>query len=343
MTEVAQRMTNRWWALLLGERGVLKQQRFQRSVLVAVLLFFAVFPFWASGYWVRVFSSVFMYAALATSLNIMMGYTGYADFGNVVFFGVGAYTTGVLMKHLSAPLPVAVLAGGLMAALFAAALGIPILRLRGHYFAIATIGVMDATREIVSNMDSITGGGTGLSLPIPDMGPRLFFTLIYFTMFGLMIIYAVLSTLIRRSRFGYGLRAIRAEEQAAAIAGIPTTRYKVMAWATSACMTGIVGGVFAYWFSYIEPPDVFNILIIVKYMIMMLIGGAGTVLGPIVGAFFLELLSEVVWGQFLELHLGILGFIIIVVVIFIPKGILALVQGGFRPSVWLAELRANRI
>jgi branched-chain amino acid transport system permease protein len=327
----------------VGISGLLKQRRFWYVVLAALIIFFAVFPFWASGYWVRVFTSVFMYAAMATSLNIILGYTGYADFGNVVFFGVGAYTTGVLMTLLSVPLPLAILAGGLLSALYATLLGLPILRLRGHYFAIATIGVMDATREIISNMDPITGGGTGLSLPLPDLGPEQFFTAIYFTMFGLMIIYMALSALIRRSRFGYGLRAIRADEEAAAIAGIPTTRYKVMAWATSAFMTGIVGGVFAYWFSYIEPPDVFNIMTAVKYMIMVLLGGVGTVFGPVIGAFFLELISELVWGQFLELHLGVLGFIIIVVVIFIPKGIMALARGGFKPRAWLAELRQNKI
>ena len=108
-------------------------------------------------------------------------------------------------------------------------------------------------------------------------------------------------------------------------------------------MTGIVGGVFAYWFSYIEPQDVFNIMIAVKYMIMVLIGGIGTVFGPVIGAFFLEILSELVWGQFLELHMGVLGFLIIVVVVFLPRGILALARGGFNFKRVLAELRQSKI
>lgn len=311
--------------------------------LGAAVLFFVAFPFWASGYWVRVLTSVFMYGALASSLNIMLGYIGYADFGNVVFFGVGAYVTGITMKMLGFPLPLAVLSGALVAALYATILGLPILRLKGHYFAIATIGVMDATRELVTNMDPITGGGTGFSLPLPEWGPEVFFTIIYFAMFGLMAAYVVASKWIRESRFGYGLRAIRADEEAAAIAGVPTTRYKVMAWATSAFMTGLVGGVFAYWFSYIEPPDVFNILIEMKYMIMVLLGGVGTIWGPILGAFFLEVISELVWGQFLELHLGMLGLIVILVVIFLPKGFWALVQRRFTFRGWLAELRQNKI
>jgi len=131
-----------------------------------------------------VLTSAFMYVGLASSLNIIMGYTGYTDFGNVVFFGVGAYTTGELVGQFNFPLPLAVLCGALLCSLYAALLGLPLLRLRGHYFSIATIGVMDATREIVTNM-KITGGGMGMSFPIFDISPQMFNMLAYYIMLGL--------------------------------------------------------------------------------------------------------------------------------------------------------------
>lgn len=315
-----------------------------RLGLIALLIVIAAaIPFGVTGYPIRILTGIFMYAALASSLNIIAGYTGYIDFGNAVFLGLGAYTTGILSTHYSVPLPLGMLAGAALASLYALLLGLPILRLRGHYFAIATIGVMEATRELIINAEGLTGGGTGLTLPITTMDPRSFNSLIYYVMLALFLVYVLLSALIRRSRFGYGLRAIRADEEAAEVSGINTTRFKVLAWMTSAAMTGLVGGVYAYWYSYIQPGDVFNSLVTVKYLIMTLIGGAGTVLGPVVGAFLLELISETVWSRFLEWHLMVLGGIIVLVVIFMPRGIVPMLRRGFSIKSWWAEIRQNRI
>jgi branched-chain amino acid transport system permease protein len=321
---------------------VFRQRNIWIVLTVLFLAFLVVFPGITSGYWIRVLTSVFMYVGLASSLNIIMGYTGYTDFGNVVFFGVGAYVTGILMNTFKMPIYVSVLIGAVVCSIYAALLGLPLLRLRGHYFSIATIGVMDATREIVTNL-KITGGGQGMSFPIPDLNPQVFNSTMYFVMLGLACLFVLASWFIRRSRFGFGLRAIRAEEQAANISGIPTTQYKVRAWMISAFMTGLMGGVFGFWFSYVEPQDVFNITISLKYMIMMLIGGAGTVIGPIIGAFFMEVISELVWGQFIELHMGILALIVILTVVFVPKGILYYIQNRINLKGILAEIRQNRI
>jgi branched-chain amino acid transport system permease protein len=300
------------------------------------------FPFWGTGYWVRVLTSVFMYVGLASSINIIMGYAGKIDFGNIVFFGIGVYTTGVLVNELNIPMVIAILCGALLSMLYAMLLGLPILRLKGHYFSIATIGVMDATREIIMNLE-ITGGGMGISFPISDLDPYTFNMVVYYIMFGLACLYILISWIIRGSVFGFGLRAIRAEEEAAGISGIPATKFKTIAWMISAAMTGILGGVFGIWFSFVEPSDVFNIMISLKYLIMTLIGGAGTVFGPVIGAFFLEIVSEVVWGQFLEIHQGILALIVIFTVLFVPKGILYYFQNKMSLKAILAEFRQNRI
>jgi branched-chain amino acid transport system permease protein len=125
--------------------------------------------------------------------------------------------------------------------------------------------------------------------------------------------------------------------------GINTSYYKVVAWAISAFFTGLVGGIYAYWYGYIDPPSAFDIVISVRFIIMLLLGGAGTVMGPIIGAFFVELLSETIWSQFLFLHLGVLGAIIIAVVIFMPKGVLWFYRQGFTLSALLENVRKGKL
>jgi branched-chain amino acid transport system permease protein len=129
-----------------------------------------------------------------------------------------------------------------------------------------------------------------------------------------------------KSRLGYAFKAIRADEEAAGVMGIDTTRYKIIAWSFSALFTGMVGAVYAYWFSYIDPPTVFDIMWTVRMFVINLIGGIGTVFGPIIGAFLIETLSELVWSKFLYLHMGVLGVLIILVVMFMPDGIIRLVK-----------------
>jgi branched-chain amino acid transport system permease protein len=272
----------------------------------------------------------------------MAGFTGYADFGNVVFFGIGAYTTTLLMTRAGVPFVAAVVAGGGVAALAAAVVGVPLLRLRGHYFAIATLGVLEAVREITTNV-AFFGGGMGITLPVFTEAPEPFFRLIYYAMLAALCAYTAIAWWLTRSRFGYALRTIKSDEEAAAVIGIPATRYKVSVWAISACCTGLVGGLYAYWLKYIEPPFVFDILISVKAWIMMLLGGAGTLLGPLAGALLLELLAVFIWGQFLRGHMMILGAAIVLVVLFMPAGFMELARRRFSLVAVVANLRRNRI
>lgn len=313
-----------------------------RALLGLALVVVVVLPWAVSGYWVRVITSIFMFAALAQSVNFMAGFAGYADFGNVVFFGIGAYTTTLLMTRLAVPFPLAFLAGGVLAALAAALVGVPLLRLRGHYFAIATLGVLEAVREITTNV-GFFGGGMGITLPVFTAAPEPFFRAIYYAMLAAAVAYTAIAWWLTRSRFGYALRTIKSDEEAAAVLGIPATRYKVTVWAMSAACTGLVGGVYAYWLKYIEPPFVFDILISVKAWIMMLLGGAGTLFGPLAGAVLLELLSVLIWGQFLRGHLLILGGAIVLVVLFMPAGFVELARRRFSLASVVGNLRRNRI
>ena len=300
----------------------------KKQLIIGILvgLGFMVLPLFFEGYWIRVISSIFMYAIITGALNIIAGFAGYAAFGNIVFFGIGAYTTAMLMLRAGFPWWTGVFIGAVLASLFAILVGLPILRLRGHYFAIATLGINRAVEQIALDWGSFTGGGKGITLPLPNMEIQGFYAMIYFIMFGLLLLTILTNFLIARSRLGYALRAIRDNEDAAEASGIFAPTCKVIAWSISAFLTGLTGGVFAYWFSFIEPATVFDIMIAVKAFVMMMLGGAGTVIGPILGAFLLELISETIWGQFLTVHMLILGIIVVVVVIFIPRGLLDLIR-----------------
>ncbi len=299
--------------------------------LILPALLFIVLPFTLTGFWVRLVTYILMFSVLASALNIISGFTGYAAFGNMVFFGLGAYTTAVFMTKLGMPFPVALMGAAAVAIITAMLLGILLLRLKGHYFALGTLGAAEAVKLIIDNMTELTGGGQGITLPQMQGSPAMVNTTFYFMMFFLLIVILVVSWRLSKNRLGYAFKAIRADEEAAGVMGIDTTKYKIASWSISAIFTGITGSVYAYWFSYIDPPTVFDVMWVIKMFVMILIGGAGTVFGPVIGAFILETISELVWSRFLNLHLGILGTIIILVVLFMPNGILSLVTTGKRP------------
>lgn len=273
-----------------------------------------------SGYWMRVLTSVFMYAVFTQGVNVIAGYAGYPAFGNVVFFGTGAYGTALLMTKYAAPFAAAVPVAMTLSAGLAMVLGPAILRLRGGYFAIATIGVMFTMRDLVT-ISEYTGGSSGLRLPVVPYAPGAINLLFYFSMAGLMLGGTLATWWIARSKFGYGLRAIRDSLEAAEVLGVNTTLYRVLAWGISALFASAAGGVYAYWLGFLEPQYAFDIMVSIKGFLMMILGGRGTVLGPLVGAAFLELLSEVVWGQFLKVHFFVLGVAVMLVAMYAPGGL----------------------
>jgi branched-chain amino acid transport system permease protein len=286
-------------------------------------------PLLTDKLWFRIATTVAMFVVLASAWNIIGGLTGYASFGNIAFFGLGAYTVGVLVSNLGWPFGLALLVAPGVAALFALIIGPPLLRLRGHYFAVATLGVGVAVGEVVNNIEPL-GASSGITLPIVRSE-----VIFFYLMVGAAILASLTTWVILRTRFGYGLLAIRENEEAAAVIGVNTTFYKVAAFCISAALTGLAGGIFAQWYSYINQENVFAISDNVQMILMAVIGGTGTVLGPVAGAISLELIIQALAGGgsgsvFSQIGLGVL---LAVCVIFIPRGVIDFFGGRSRLSL----------
>jgi len=291
-----------------------------------VICLLGVFPLGVGVSIIRLLTSIFMYTVLSQSWNIIGGYTGYISFGNALFFGLGAYTTGVLMLHLHTPFVLSLLASAAVAFGVAFLIGIPILRLKGHYLAVATFGVAEAMREVFNNLRGFSGGGEGLSFPLPPGDIRMVSYQFYYLMLLAAILTMIMAYHVTRRPAGYAMAAIRDDEDVANVMGIHTTKYKILAFCLSALFTGVVGGIFGYWVTFIEPNNVFSIQISVMMVIMVLLGGIGTLWGPVIGAFILEILSDLLISRVVEYHGAVLGFIIIVVVLAAPRGIMEIIK-----------------
>ncbi len=314
-----------------------------KIILLIALLACAFFPYIASGFWIRLLTGIFLYAILAQGLNIIAGFTGYASFGNMIFFGLGGYTVGILMVKAGIPFFPSMMAAGVVGILVAILIGMPLLRLKGHYFALASLGAAEAVRQIMDNLTDLCGGAMGLTLPQMAGKPAQVNVSFYYLMFVLLLIFFAATYTISKNRLGYALKAIKANEEAADTMGINTTLYKIIGWAISGLFTAIAGGIYAYWFTFIEPATVFDVMIVVKLFVILLLGGAGTVMGPLYGAFIFEGISEIVWSKFLNLHMGILGIIVILIVFFIPNGLIDMARRGFRLKTILDTIREEKV
>jgi branched-chain amino acid transport system permease protein len=289
--------------------------------LAVVLVALALYPMQATGYGVRTMLQLFMWVALAQSWNLISGLTGYVSFGHVAFFGMGAYTAGILIGKLGWAWPAACLAGGVMAMVLALVIGWPCLRLKGPYFAIAMLGLNEVLRVIVSYYEGLTGGGNGLSLPTLHASVP-----IYYAMGLVALAVTALTYLIITSRFGLRLMTIREDEVAAEAMGIDAFRHKLYAFLLSAVGPGVVGGLAARDQGYIEPLSVFPLIMTITMIVMVLFGGKGTIWGPVLGAVVLFVFQELVWARFLYLHQLFFGAIIVAVVLLMPRGILGVLQ-----------------
>ncbi len=261
----------------------------------------------------------FLMVAGALAWNWMGGFVGQVSFGHAAMFGVGGFVAARLLLLGSVPAPLAWLLGGAAAGVFA--LGAhPTLRLRGPYFSIATIGLGEATRLLFTYWEDFTGGSSGLSLPIdPDLKLRL-----YWWGLALVALVAAASFLIRRSALGLQLLAIKADVDAAADVGVSATFHQDLVFALSGAVVGVSGGLWASYFSFIEPADMFGFDRSIGFVLMSVIGGVGTVLGPALGAVIFVLLRQYLLASYPQLYLGLYGALLILIILFEPLGLTGL-------------------
>jgi len=293
-------------------------------ILLALVAGIAALPMVGGSYALRLGTIACMYGILALSWNVVGGLAGYPSFATAAFFGFGAYTTGVLLGK-GVPLVVSVPAAGVFSFVLAFLLGAALLRLRGHYFAIASLSLIEVFRELVNNATDLTGGGMGLNIPLTSTaGVMADATFFFYVMWGLLAGTALMVVAVAGSKLGFGLACIRQNETAANMIGLNTTLYKSVAFGLSACFVGAAGGVYAAWVHYIDPSDVFDILYSVKPIVMALIGGLGSPLGVLIGAFVYLGLEEVVWRNYIQIHSGVLGVLIVVLLLFLPHGLMSL-------------------
>lgn len=289
-------------------------------VAVAIAIAIAGLSLFGDNYVLRLATTVAMYVALAVAWNIVGGFTGYPSFATAAFFGLGAYAGGIMLSR-GIPLGVAWIGAGLVSMVFAILLGLAILHLRGHYFAIGSLVIPDVLREVTNTWISLTGGGMGLNVPLVAGNAEFQARFFLVAMTTVAVFAALAAYWISRSRLGVALQCIEQNEDAAQVIGIDTRRAKVAAFAISSLFVGVVGAVYASWTTYIDPGDVYDVSLSVKPIIMALLGGVGTLAGPVIGAFVFLGLEEVIWRSSLEFHAGILGLLVVVLVLFLPGGL----------------------
>lgn len=305
--------------------------RYGATALVLAGAFIAV-PVLGSRYTVQFAADILLFTAMAYGWNIISGFTGYLSFGQVSFYGIGAYATALLVVHTPIPWYVAICLGGVGAAVAAALLGPIMLRLRGILFALGMFGLARILAVVFSDW-SYAGGGSGMTLPaeLTPIGVYVFAGCIALT--GLL-----LTAWIARAGFGLDAMSVREDEEAATALGVPATRVKVVAFIVSAVLPGLAGGLIAWNRSYIDPPSMFDPTIDLQTVVFVLFGGIGTVWGPFLGTLVLMVVGEQFLVYFPNLELALFGLVVILTVLVFPGGLVSLVNrfGWLRRPIVLA-------
>src|SRR6185437_1586299 len=275
-----------------------------------------------------------LYIILASNLNLMLGYAGYVNFGSIVFFGLGGYICVWLVSAHDWPLVLSLLAAGIGVSACAFVFGIGILRLRGHFFALATIGIVEAVQAFASNFEP-WGGASGIYLSTevfaPLGGPRQALWVIHFAMVAVMGLSLYLSYAIKTSKFGLGLLAIGQNEDAAAILGVPTPLYMALVYSASAFLPAIAGGLYFFKSAFIQPSDAFDLTLSTEAIVVAMLGGQGTVAGVALGAYLYEELRGylLVSETFSHFQLVISGALLLLIVLFFPSGMMGWLYDRF--------------
>ena len=311
-----------------------------RQALVGLVVVVALAAAWPallhpSAYQKNLVTLTFLYICTALAWNWLGGYLGQVSFGHSAMFGVGGFVSARILLSVHVPFAWAWIGGGIVAGLYALLWGHPTLRLRGPYFSIATIGVGEASRLVFTYWEWFTGGSSGLSLPIESgLKARL-----YWWGLGLLAIMVCASYALRKSSLGLGLLAIKSDVEAAADVGISPTFYQDLVLFLSGLAVGVTGAFYASYFSYIEPGDMFGFVQSISFVLMSVIGGVGTIVGPVLGAIVFVVLRESLIASYPQLYLGLYGILLVVIILFEPLGLMALcfrigkLTGLVRPQV----------
>jgi ABC-type branched-chain amino acid transport system, permease component len=309
---------------------------FGRALLVVVVLVLAVVPLWLDpfGYALRILCLMLLFGALGQAWNIVGGLANQISLGHAAYFGIGAYTSTILFGNFGlSPLLGAVL-GAALASIFALLLSIPTLRLKGHYFALATLAAGEMARIVANSWTSVTGGPVGISVPFrPEAGPWAlqFETALpnYYLFLGAFLLITVIFWRIKVSAFGYRLRAIKENEVAAEVVGVNTYRVKLQASVLSAALTAVLGTLYAQFQFFFDPDSIFGVATVsVKMALIAILGGVGTIFGPWMGAFVIipleELANSYLGNSLAGLSQFTYGALLIVVILLNPRGLISL-------------------
>ena len=307
------------------------------------VLYFAPFVVPLGDYLHNLAGLAFMFMAAGLAWNWLGGYVGQISFGHAAMFGAGGFTSARLAITFGLPFWATWLIGGLVAGLYSLLWGHPTLRLRGPYFSIATIGVGEATRLVATYWTGFTGGSSGLSLPI-DTGPTKF-QLYWYGLYLLAVVVAM-SYWLRKSRIGLGLLAIKEDVEAASDVGVNPSFYQDLVLFLSGTVVGVCGGFYASYQAFIDPLDMFSFERSISFVLIGVIGGIGTILGPAMGAVVFIVIQEFLLASYPQLYLGLYGVLLIVVILFEPLGLSGLIMRlgrslGIKPSPTAAAGRPS--
>jgi branched-chain amino acid transport system permease protein len=310
------------------------------TLLLAVVVL-CILPFTTSnGYYLDIVVQIYMWAAAAVAWNLLGGYAGQFSLGHAAFFGIGAYTSSLLLLGTGLTPWLGMLAGGALSALFALVIGYLAIRLRGPFFTLATIALAEVLQILAVYFRDVTGGSQGLSLPFAASVARFTFDdkrAYALAGLGFLMLALLVTYLIERSRLGYYLVAIREEEEAARAVGVPVLRVKLLATAVSAFLTALIGTFYAQYVLWIEPDHTFSLDVSVQFALIAIIGGLGTLLGPVLGAALIIPLNMFLraWlgASLTGLYLVVYGVVLILVVLYARQGLVVEARG------WLARRR----
>ncbi|MBR1220391.1 branched-chain amino acid ABC transporter permease [Bradyrhizobium sp. U87765 SZCCT0131] len=307
-----------------------------RLILLVALIAAAVaapFLFDPRGYAIRILCLALLFGAMAQSWNIVAGLANQVSLGHAAFFGIGAYTSTLLLIHFGISPWLGMIAGALLGAIAALLISLPTMRLRGHYFALATLAFGEVMRVIANSWGSLTGGPVGLSVPFapPSLAMLQFKETrpYYWLMLAALVVVTLIFVAIRRSRLGYRLRAIKENADAAEAIGVDTTRTKIIAAVISGMLTACLGTLYAQFQFFFDPDTVFGVASIsVRMAMIAIVGGVGTAAGPILGAFFVipleEFANQIFSAQAAGLSQLVFGVLLILVILVEPRGFMAI-------------------